>query len=60
MLSKFSKIGSKLETEPYGHYLAAKTESDDYLDKNPNNSTVIMRVIYNSEETQNDKWSYKK
>lgn len=55
----FDVIGRrKKKTKNCTHYLHAKTVSDTYLKKHPENSVVISRILHNTKMV-NDKWGYK-
>ncbi len=59
LLLRFSPVGTKKKTKTFVNFLTTKDASDQYLEKHPDCSTVIARVLYNSEDV-NDKWEYKK
>ena len=58
MLIIFDHTGTKLSTHPHGSYLSAKENSDEYLANSPSHSTAILRVLFNSQQTAEDKWGY--
>ena len=58
MLILFDHLGTKFQTIPYGSFSVAKQNSDEYLAKNPEHSTAILRVLFNSQQTAEDKWGY--
>jgi len=58
MLILFDNTGTKLSTQPHGSFNTAKESSDIYLSANSEHSTAILRVLYNSQQTAQDKWGY--